>query len=1758
MQGSTTAVCEARRAQLVTNVFDQSAAQIDLACDGALNLRSASPLSCNQVQRKVYEFIFLNSDSDVADASRFQCRGNLIYLPSCSQVVIDLIIQFMTPPPFDVALPTPPSIQPTLEPSNRPTSAPISHAPSSVPTPSPVMPPTRAPTADATCPLPSCGDDSSQHLVSCTQPADGDGQCNSRLSAPSGLCDRIVRGIAINARLGTESLSCDAGNQEVSQIRATEECTGVLSPFRTKILMCLLDGGMSPNDAGNILLNGVGCSNDGSEHIVLSGCNCAALSCIRAAAAAGLSLTTTVPPPTTPPSSTQPPPPTTLPPTTRPPTTPPPTTPPPTARPLTARPTSDLTFEPTAVPPPTTPRPTAVPTPEPTPEPTIYVETTPNTVDYPSQGGFAVTSYQRAALPGFNDIRSLPNPFRVGEYFAINGYSELRTSSRRFEYPVLYLAAHSYNEGAPITFLEVVADGLPPGMELDAATGQISGHPSEVGQYVVSLCTAQRADAPGGPEGASLTGILEEECALIEHIYIQVYLTFMDLDEDSPLCHSDDECAHHDNTDFDYSWGADYPFTLSSQSYQLWREMTPTGTGNFGENSCTVWGENYRAYSSSYSGYYYHTQYIRVGGTCTVRRPNCQRRCCNHRRVRMLLRPGFGSGYTGYRTSPVTLPSGYGPRVGTTWPGDSSDWFSPCAWCGGPEPGNGCVRCIQGWGKDEAGNCTPCYNQVGMTIDTHGFCVPCACTPGSYVASGCDGLGEYYDALGIVTATNFLQNSRRLSGSPMVCARCKQGCAAPSELASRFVHRCDPSGFLDNICTPCATCPEGQYGSGCDPADAVRGDVDCQVCSNCHGEQYQTAECTASSDRACVNASLPCDPLTEYESMPVMISSDRVCRPYLHICQPQLEYESAARSSSTDRACSECSSCSDNHFRATECGGDTDTVCERHSEPCQWDLVDGRLQNFYEVSPPTVTSDRVCEQTSTCPLGTYIMALRTNTSDVVCAECSICGEGSYIEEPCSSRGSDAVCAPCTQYCGAGQHRVGTCASNDTDNFDCVACANLDCPDGMHRVGACGRTRDGSYINEFECAPCTAPSDCTAEEYLDGPCGRQEIAAGTSGGAGANGEIEAEVVFSPATANPECRPCANTNCPAFTFRFGTCTSDNNAFECRGCPLFCESGEYLFEDLAGSPPSCECRPCVSACDQRPGTFNPHGDRCGWYSEQRMCRECSTCPAGTWASNTCGGHEDTICEPCSRGRCPTGQWLTDLTNCDTDAMDGVSGESVGGINPTRGVPETFCLPCSTCPSGYYKSEDCTFDRDTHCEACTLGCGAGEYLDGECNQRGENVTTAATRPVCRPCPPRHYWSGRTSGGFDVQCPRCVPVEDCTATGWYLSGECTVDSSGECERCDSCPPGTYVQYPCGGRQQTGCRACPRGMFTNHSDAEACRPHTITTCPNDRFAFTPSITTDGICISTSTPSVAPTPATPAPSSSPSLAPSVAVGCPPGHHLLQTTGPSEHAVCPACEFGKFQPAAEFVGLECAWWTACGVGAYGVGGTALTNVVCEVCEPGSYQPLTNAWVPVESCTPISGTCETGFFMSEPSSPSADRVCSACSACSVEAGEYMVSSCSETADTLCEAITRCPQLDPEGRPLFELAPATGSSNTVCALATDCGVDEFELAPPTGRSDRNCHPCRECSSGVAELTRCTASSDRVCAARCDPGYFQAEDGSSGSDGSDGSGSYGALSCARCGDAVWTMQPGASCGKLRPCSFHHSVQLAGWGVAAF
>jgi hypothetical protein len=88
-----------------------------------------------------------------------------------------------------------------------------------------------------------------------------------------------------------------------------------------------------------------------------------------------------------------------------------------------------------------------------------------------------------------------------------------------------------------------------------------------------------------------------------------------------------------------------------------------------------------------------------------------------------------------------------------------------------------------------------------------------------------------------------------------------------------------------------------------------------------------------------------------------------------------------------------------------------------------------------------------------------------------------------------------------------------------------------------------------------------------------------------------------------------------------------------------------------------------------------------------------------------------------------------------------------------------------------------------------------------------------------------------------------------------------------------------------------------------------------------------------------------------------------------------------------------------------------------------------------------------------------------------------------EYTATQPTATSDRLCLGITLCNSSQ------YRVAPATSTSNTVCAAISDCPVGvSYQIAAPTATSDRRCETCSGCPLNHVELTPCTPLTDSTC----------------------------------------------------------------------
>eukprot|EP00040_Diaphanoeca_grandis_P026840 m.150907 g.150907 ORF g.150907 m.150907 type:complete len:1497 (+) comp30749_c0_seq1:408-4898(+) len=410
---------------------------------------------------------------------------------------------------------------------------------------------------------------------------------------------------------------------------------------------------------------------------------------------------------------------------------------------------------------------------------------------------FTVTSACRTMNADSDGCVALPQQtFLVGSGYHLGALTSVTTTSPAYE----------------LGDVAVHVTGLPTGMVFDSQNGSISGIPQASGNYVVIVFVFRET---------------EQLRAVVEEIEITVLDPTVDLF--APSCTQHDECK---STPFDFTWG---DFDHNNQSYEYDYRLP----GYPDSHTCQVQTEISSSYFGIREDYYNSNPYLEIkGGHCpTIERGNCQRKCCNPRLVPLQLSSEFRQRIL------FMVADGRTYVDDVAFPGDPSSWFSPCAWCGGDGELDGCVKCIEGWGKNEAGTCEPCLMTAGKTINRHGMCVDCACPEGSRLLGGC--LGD-----GVVDSQTF-----EIVGNLMTCDRCKTDCGGNNESDHYFVQKCSSTSFDDNECVRCSTCPSEHFKvGGCEFNNVTRGDTVCDACQVCNPDSsapHEISPCTPLSDRVC-------------------------------------------------------------------------------------------------------------------------------------------------------------------------------------------------------------------------------------------------------------------------------------------------------------------------------------------------------------------------------------------------------------------------------------------------------------------------------------------------------------------------------------------------------------------------------------------------------------------------------------------------------------------------------------------------------------------------------------------------------------------------------------------------------------------------------------------------------------------------------------------------------------------------------------------
>lgn len=187
---------------------------------------------------------------------------------------------------------------------------------------------------------------------------------------------------------------------------------------------------------------------------------------------------------------------------------------------------------------------------------------------------------------------------------------------------------------------------------------------------------------------------------------------------------------------------------------------------------------------------------------------------------------------------------------------------------------------------------------------------------------------------------------------------------------------------------------------------------------------------------------------------------------------------------------------------------------------------------------------------------------------------------------------------------------------------------------------------------------------------------------------------------------------------------------------------------------------------------------------------------------------------CEPCDYGK---------------SFRVGCGGDSAGE-----------CMECRKCGPGMYRSYGCYtewngFGSDAYCDYCRPGSYSMDEDNEWCSDCMLGSYSRGGATTCTQCSPGFY-QAMYAMDTCLQCDAgtyqpnygatdCIACAEC-ASGYYKAGECGGASSGGCEQCRQCGPGTSLTGGCSPVDAIDaiCSPCSAGEYSNEAHNFACSP----------------------------------------------------------------------------------------------------------------------------------------------------------------------------------------------------------------------------------------------------------------------------------------------------------------------------------------------
>jgi hypothetical protein len=389
----------------------------------------------------------------------------------------------------------------------------------------------------------------------------------------------------------------------------------------------------------------------------------------------------------------------------------------------------------------------------------------------------------------------------------------------------------------------------------------------------------------------------------------------------------------------------------------------------------------------------------------------------------------------------------------------------------------------------------------------------------------------------------------------------------------------------------------------------------CTICTSCPNGQYEFSACNHTTDRICKECSVVCQ-VGEYIQASCSARSDVVCAACTSLSCPSDEYlTQGCTGTETDGVigCTPCKSCEvGTYITAIGCDANgTRSACS--------------------------------ECTLTCGIGEYVGSPcdgSTTYSTLQCQPCAPCPYGYFQNSTCTgiTRGAWGHCSRCQPGCGVGNYIkdysgcVGT--SPFPVQYNCESCAGL-CPNGSYPSPPC----DGEGFGVPTCKECTCPAgqivvvddgvcdckpcrDCESKEYYSQD--KNSACPGTT------------------TVDDRCKVC-DFNCSLGEYISGEyCPDMHNSqddLHCRNCtdePTPCaDTTEYMDPTLcSGTIPACIARTqCISGV-----TYGPTLAELSSFHDT-TCQDCTICTSGQYQNTECSLTKDRHCLACTS--CSAGKY-------------------------------------------------------------------------------------------------------------------------------------------------------------------------------------------------------------------------------------------------------------------------------------------------------------------------------------------------------------------------------------------------------------------------------------------------------------------------------------------------------------------------------------